>query len=115
MSNSQSFETFNSLMRSFISDLSEVFPEDPAIRSSFSSFDELVRINYRKPMMMFMDSVGQYAESIANRNENMFMHLSFPGIDFKKLWFSNISNNTKDAIWQYLSQLLLIAMQCVLI
>jgi hypothetical protein len=27
------------------------------------------------------------------------------------LWFSDISNNTKSAIWQYLSQLLLLAMQ----
>jgi hypothetical protein len=27
------------------------------------------------------------------------------------LWFSDISDNTKSAIWQYISQLLLIAMQ----
>ena len=112
MHSSQNFEAFNTLMRSFIMDLSEVFPEDSAIQSSFTSFDELIRINYRKPATMFMESMGQYAESVANRNEAMFVHMNFPGIDFKKLWFSDISNNTKDAIWQYLSQLLLIAMQC---
>ncbi|APC25715.1 hypothetical protein BST79_gp202 [Only Syngen Nebraska virus 5] len=108
---SQKFTDFNVVMRSFVLDLSEVFPEDPAIQSSFETFDDLVRVNYRKPLLMFVESIGPFAEYVANRDESMFLRMNFPGIDFKKLWFSDISDNTKSAIWQYISQLLLIAMQ----
>ena len=108
---SQKFHDFNVVMKSFILDLSEVFPEDPAIQSSYETFDDLVRVNYRKPLLMFVESMGAYAEFVANRDETMFLNMNFPGIDFKKLWFSDISANTKNAIWQYLSQLCILAMQ----
>ncbi|AAC96778.1 hypothetical protein PBCV1_A410L [Paramecium bursaria Chlorella virus 1] len=109
---SQKFTDFNTVMRSFISDLSEVFPEDAAIQSSFETFDELVRVNYRKPLNMFVESMIPYAEYVANRDETMFLKMEFPGIDFKKLWFDDtVSANTKNVIWQYISHLLLLAMQ----
>ncbi|AGE58409.1 hypothetical protein PBCVNY2B_573L [Paramecium bursaria Chlorella virus NY2B] len=109
---SQKFNEFNTVMRSFISDLSEVFPEDTAIQSSYETFDELVRVNYRKPLTMFVENMMPYAEYIANRDETMFLKIEFPGIDFKKLWFDDtISTNTKNVIWQYISHLLLLTMQ----
>jgi hypothetical protein len=106
------FEKFNTMMRTFLEELSEVFPEDMSMRSSVTTFDELVSINFKKPQQMFMEVFTQYAKFVAERDERMFENLNFPGINFKKMWMSDISSSTKDAIWAYLSHLLVLGVNC---
>ena len=106
------YEKFNVVMRTFLEELSEVFPEDPSFRASVSTFDELVSINYKKPQQMYMEVFTQYAKFVAERDERVFENLNFPGIDFKKMWSSDISQPTKDAIWAYLSHLLVLGVNC---
>lgn len=100
---------FNDLMRQFLIDLSEVFPEDPAVQTSLATFEDLVRTNYKMPMKMFVEAIGPHAAKIAAHDETVFDDMVFPGVDFKKLWNSDISNNTKNAIFSYLKSLLYIA------
>jgi hypothetical protein len=106
------FENFNTAMRAFLYDLAEVFPENNAIESSLESFDDLVKVNYKKPQQMFISAFAPFAEHVAQRDASMFAHLKFPGFDFNELWNSDISENTKQAIWVYVQQLMIIASQC---
>jgi len=101
--------SFNDVMRQFLTDLAEVFPEDPAIVTAQQSLDDLVRMNYKKPAAMFLETIGPYAEKIGAHDESVFADMEFPGVDFKKLWNSGISQNTKTAIFMYLKQLLILS------
>lgn len=101
-----SAENFNIVMHAFLTDLTDVFPENDAVQSSLENFDQLVKINFKKPQKMFVETVGKFAEQIIRRDEMMFDHLKFPGFSFKELWTTDISDGTKDAIWTYLNQLI---------
>lgn len=103
-----SAESFNTVMHAFLVDLTDVFPENDAVQSSLENFDQLVKINFKKPRQMFIETVGKFSEQIVKRDEAMFDHLKFPGFSFKDLWTSDISIGTKDAIWAYLQQLILL-------
>jgi len=103
-----SAEPFNTVMHAFLVDLTDVFPEIDAVQSSLENFDQLVKINFKKPRQMFIETVGKFAEQILERDEAMFDHLKFPGFSFKDLWTAEISTGTKDAIWTYLQQLILL-------
>ena len=101
-----SAEPFNTVMHAFLVDLTDVFPENDAVQSSLENFDQLVKINFKKPRQMFIETVGKFAEQIVKRDEAMFDHLKFPGFSFKDLWTTDLSAGTKDAIWTYLNQLI---------
>ncbi|AGE49522.1 hypothetical protein ATCVOR07043_538L [Acanthocystis turfacea Chlorella virus OR0704.3] len=101
--------SFNDVMRQFLTDLAEVFPEDPAIVTALESLDDLIRMNYKKPAAMFLEAIGPYAQKIGAHDESVFADMDFPGVDFKTLWNSGISQNTKNAIFMYLKQLLLLS------
>jgi hypothetical protein len=103
--------SFNDVMRTFLTDLSDVFPEDAAIQSSLESFEDIVRVNFKKPAQMFVESIGPHAARIVKRDESVFDSMHFPGFDFRPLWDSDISNNTKLAIWAYLEQLLVLSVK----
>lgn len=106
---SYSAQNFNTVMHAFLSDLTEVFPEDDAIQSSLNTFDDLVNVNYKKPQQMFAETVGKFSKQIIDRDEVVFDHLKFPGVNFKSLWSRDISVGTKHAIWSYLQQLTLLS------
>lgn len=106
MTSNVAAEQFNTVMHAFLVDLTDVFPENNAVQSSLENFDELVKINFKKPQKMFIETVGKFAEQIVKRDETMFDHLKFPGFSFRDLWTADISDGTKDAIWTYLQQLI---------
>ena len=103
-----STESFNVVMHAFLVDLTDVFPENDAIQASLENFDQLVKINFKKPRQMFIETVGKFAEQIAKRDEAMFERLKFPGFSFRDVWTDELSTGTKDAIWTYLRQLILL-------
>lgn len=103
--------SFNDVMRAFLIDLTEVFPENGSIQSARESFEDIVSINYKKPAHMFAESMKPHVEKIMRDDDTVVDDMHFPGIDFKQLWNSDISDNTKNAIFSYLKQLLILAWQ----
>ena len=101
--------SFNDVMRQFLSDLAEVFPEDGAIQASLETFEDIVRINFKKPAQMFAETIGPHVVKVMHHDETVFDEIDLPGVDFKTLWKSNISDNTKNAIFCYLKQLLILS------
>lgn len=101
-------QAFNDMLKVFMDELAEVFPESKDIAMFATSLDDVISVNAKMPMQIFMDAVGPHAKRVAARDEHLFDVLQFPGIDFKAMWSSDISSGTKDAIWQYISTLLLL-------
>ena len=102
-------KAFNDLMEQFINELVKTFPEEESIKSYQESF-EMARLgSARLPLTTFMQNVSPYASHIMSRDEAFFTEHA-EEIDFlketnmKKYW-SNLSENTKAAIWQYIHTL----------
>lgn len=99
-------QAFNTMMKNFLEELADVFPEETHIRVFLDGFDALAAISPRSPMDMFVESLTPHTDLVMARDAELFQRLEFPGgIDFGKLWKSDISDNTREAIWQYITLL----------
>ena len=106
-----SVSAFNDMMGQFLVELHETFPEEKGVKKFMNGFELLRRSNPRKCVDSFMKGIGPFVEKISNKDESFFLEES-DNIDFlkdlhiKKYWNSpDVSQNTKDAIWQYLQTL----------
>lgn len=101
-------ETFNALALEFVKELSEVFPENTVITECVKNFDTIVSENPKKPMDFLMKVAGDKTEAINSKDDAIFDDITIPGMVIKEMWNST-SENTKEAIWQYLSTLQMLA------
>jgi hypothetical protein len=102
-------QAFNTMMKNFLEELADVFPEETQIKMFLDGFDSLTGLNARAPMDMFIDSLTPHADLAMAKNPELFGKLQFPGgIDFARLWASDITDNTREAIWQYVNLLFLL-------
>lgn len=89
---------FFKLANDFCADLTNTFPELGEIEVNEATH-EFCKANYPKHFF-----------NILYKNEEMFAGDSpvelLPGVNFSPLWKSNISENTKNVIWQYLQLIL---------
>lgn len=97
-------DTFNTLALEFVKELSEVFPENTVLTDCVKNFDAIVGEDQRKPMNFMIEIVGDNALMINSKDEMFFDSINIPGLEIKDMWNST-SDNTKEAIWQYLSTL----------
>ena len=106
-----SVSAFNEMMDQFMIELKQTFPEEKAIGKYYTGFDLLKKSNPRKCVVGFMDEVTPLASQIMNKDESFFLNESnkLPAIleemHIRKHWDSDLSQSTKDAIWQYLQTL----------
>ena len=101
-------DTFNSLALEFVKELSEVFPENITLADCVKNFDTIVSEDPKKPMDFLVSIVGDKADAINSKDETVFDDVTIPGMVIKEMWNST-SDNTKEAIWQYLSTLQMLA------
>ncbi len=103
-------QAFNTMLRSFLEELADVFPEETQISVFLEGFDPLVALTPRAPLDMFIAAMAPHAGLAMAKDPALFDNLQFPGgINFKKLWSSaDVSDATRDAIWQYINLLLLL-------
>jgi hypothetical protein len=101
-------DTFNALALEFVKELSEVFPENTVLADCVKNFDTIVSEDPRKPMDFLVSVAGDKAAAINSKDEAVFDDITIPGMAIKEMWNST-SENTKEAIWQYLSTLHMLA------
>ena len=69
----------------------------------------LRKSNPRKCVVTFMDEITPYASAVMNKDESLFDNENLPAVleemHIKNHWTPELSQNTKDAIWQYLQTL----------
>ena len=96
---------FNSMLSNFLDELADVFPETPEIARFREGLPGLVAANARKPLELFMAAAGPFQDRIMAKDASVFADLELGGIDFAGLWASDASDNTREAIWQYIHML----------
>jgi len=100
-------ETFNTLALEFVKELSEVFPENITLSDCVKNFDTIAS-DPKKPMDFLVGIVGDKAEMLNSKDDAIFDDIIIPGLAVKEMW-NSISENTKEAIWQYISTLHMLA------
>lgn len=105
-----SHQAFNSMMEEFLNELIETFPEEKSLKVQQNAFQTLKKSNSKKVVQVFMNSIAEYSNYITNKDEKVFdLDIEFlKKINIKKLWTKELSQNTKDAIWQYLQTLVML-------
>lgn len=101
---------FNDMMQQFLDELVLTFPEEKKLVKYQNTFVILRKANPKKPLKEFMESVTPYANHLMQKDEEFFKtHASeirfLDDLDIPRLWGSDLSENTKNAIWQYLQTL----------
>ena len=101
------------IFKSFIDDLIKVFPEHKNILienySDIISLDK-ININENEKIKEFLNFIDKISSQITEKNESIFENdlELLQGLNFKTIWNSDISDNTKDKIWKYLQSFYLI-------
>jgi len=98
---------FNDMMEQFLEELVQTFPEEPAMKKYQVAFDMLRTANSRACLDNYMKNVGPYSQQIMVKDATFFLENPDVFKDFKlqNIWTDDISENTKNAIWQYLQTL----------
>jgi hypothetical protein len=98
------------MMEHFVDELVQTFPDVPNFKRYQMVLQMARKTNPRKIMTTFMESVSPHASKIMSKDETIWSNEALT-IDFLKelqintIWTPELSNNTKDAIWQYLQTL----------
>lgn len=105
-------DAFNSTLKTFLQELVDVFPDEPGagkIQLFLSGFDLFVANNKRAAMDAFLEKMAPHADDITSKDSKLFKKVELPGgISLKTLW-KKASDATKEATWQYLQMLFLLA------
>ena len=100
---------FNDMMGQFLSELVQTFPEDKTIKKYESNFELIRKSNPRKVVETYMEALRPYQDRVMARDESLLVDNALVkelGLT-KSLW-DDCSDNTKNAIWQYIQTLLML-------
>lgn len=102
-----SVSAFNDMLEQFIDELQQTFPEEKVIKKYQASFEIVRKSNPRKCVESFMGAITPHADKITSKDDEFFENdVDFiKGLSIKKYWNDDLSQTTKDAIWQYLQTL----------
>jgi hypothetical protein len=97
---------FNQVMDEFFRELIEIFPEESRVKVNYNFFQTICKANAKKPCKEFMLGSIPYLEKIAMKDEAFFTSYDKPKIlssmNIQNIWTSDLSENTKEAIWKYI-------------
>ena len=97
------------MMDQFLSELARTFPEEPSVKKYSTSFELLRKSNPRKCIDLYMKASSKSADKIMQKDPAFFIEMEkVMGIDLLKFWSDDLSDNTKNAIWQYIQTLYLL-------
>jgi hypothetical protein len=98
------------MMGQFLDELQQTFPEEPKIKKYIMSYDLMRKANARKCVDTFMRGCTPHSDKIMAKDENFFLGAAddieiLVSLNMKKHWTPELSENTKNAIWQYVQTL----------
>ena len=105
-----SVSAWNDMMEQFLTELERTFPEEKAILKYKTSFDLLRKSNPRKCVDGYMTTITPHQAKVMAKDESLLSEDSeaaslLSDLNIRKHWTPDLSQNTKDAIWQYLQTL----------
>jgi len=102
---------FNALLKTFITELAETFPEETALGLYALGFDTLADANPRKPMEFVMAALLPHTDLVMAKDSALFdQDINLGGqIDLRTIWHhDDLSDATRGAIWTYIHTLFLL-------
>ena len=108
---SSTITAFNQMMKNFLEELHATFPEEAKVGVVVEAFDDLARINAKKPMELFVAALAPHAAFVTAKNPALFdQPIELPGgLDMSMLWAKeDVPPATRDAIWQYIQMLFML-------
>lgn len=105
-----SVSAFNQTLQEFLNELSEVFPEEVGIKTQKQKFKLDTVTDTNDALDFVMPILAKHADGISKREDDtiVLINEAFPEFSFTNLWKSDISDNTRKAIWDYLNTLLML-------
>ena len=102
-----------SKFKNFINDLIKVFPEhSETIQTNYNDILELDKliIDDNEIINEFLEKISDISDNIMDKNDEIFTDDLFliKDVSMKSIWTTDISNKTKDSIWEYLNVFCLI-------
>jgi hypothetical protein len=102
---------FNDMMEQFLTELNLTFPNNKAVIKFQASFELVRAATPSKVLDEFMKAVKPYRNKIMQKDQTFILEDSekiqaLKDIDIQSMW-QIASDNTKDAIWQYLQTLII--------
>jgi hypothetical protein len=98
-------------MDRFILELRESFPEETCIKKWYNAIDLMKGANSKGMMEVFMANISPFSQQLMAKDDSFFVgednNIKFVNdLNLKNLWKKDdLSENTKNAIWQYLQTL----------
>lgn len=107
---SDSVSAFNDLLIQFVDELVNTFPENTIAKTYRSTLSMMMKKDPCLCMVTFMKNVRPHEELIRNRDESIYEELSrnygiLKTLDLESMWKSELSENSRMAIWQYVQGL----------
>jgi hypothetical protein len=108
---------FNQIVDEFFRELIEIFPEENKIKVQYNLFQTLCASNVKKACNDFMIGSIPYLEKISLKDEEFFRGSDRPtflnNMGFENIWKPDLSQNTKNAIWNYIKSFFTIGINVV--
>ena len=101
-------QAFISVLEEFLDELRKTFPEEKKLKVYYNSFQTMKKTNPKVILEGFMKEVSKHSDKIVNKDESYFLEGDdefLKELNVKKWWTPDLSQNTKDAIWQYMNTL----------
>jgi len=103
-------KAFNDMMEQFLNELVLTFPEEKTLLKYQATFDIAKTTWPRATLEGFMKSIGPHAEKIMAKDEKFFLENGgdiewVSDVNLQIIWKPDLSESTKNAIWQYLQTL----------
>jgi len=110
---SVAYKSFNTMLSEFISNLADVFDDLPELQTANTTLNGLLEMNdeVEMPLETFHSVFGEKSDLIMNKDPELFNQVSLPMVenfDLSKA-YGESDEETQGSIWEYLSQLTLIA------
>ena len=105
-----SVDTFNELLLQFVDELAHTFPENTIVKTYRNTVGMLIKKDPGVCLVTFMKNVKPHEDLIRNQDERIFEELSrsygiLKTLDLESMWKSELSDNSRSAIWQYVQGL----------
>ena len=108
--NNQLLNKFNTTLKNLINEIKEIYPED---YKNLVNENILIKLesNDNKFLDEFYTNIRNVGKELSLKNEIIFSKeiVIIKGINFNKIWNTNINVNTQENLWKYLHTLYLYA------
>ncbi len=114
----EDFKQFNIQAMEFLDKMCATFPDEPKSKTYRFMFENIQKVNSRKPVEMFMSNMEPFGLQIMTKNEDFFKNDQYVNhvesisgkMGLIKYW-NNLPKETKDSIWNYMQVLYVLGMK----